>query len=586
MTPRHLRLAGRSDAPPVVSGRVPPQDLDAEAAVLSAILLSREALDRVVGILKPEHFYSDANGRIYDVAQELAAAGRPVDIVVVASVLRDRDRLAQIGGSSYLAQLTDATPAVAHVEAHAQIIFDKWRVRVAIATHQAIAAEGYGDVGDVDAFLDAAARAVAEQERNAPRIGGGLVLGVRPLDVEELFAPLAPVDFLSKDLQWCVGRPATIVGVGGCGKTMAIQSAALSLASGTRPIWKHFPVGRRARVLHMDHDNGTRATQRRYQRLAFGMGLSQDDLRGYLRFVPVPKTRLTDPRARDAYRRAVEGWDLCILDSLRGFTMGVDENDARIRDCFDQILMPVSEDTGCAFVVLHHMGKGGAQKPDNEAGRGSSGIFDGSGSQLRFTLSASDGRRGSGERACPKCHGTGTIDGLGHHEGGMCFACGGSGRVSASDDGEASDSGGSGPELRRVTMAKAASEGTGKDLAPFYLDFEDVPDNEAVDLKAGVRVVYRAEAQSKTAGRGTDALEQVLKYVRARTLAHEPVGGIEELAKEIHVHRRRVRDAVDQLEREQLIANEPEQVGRGAPKPRLWACSAADFVRPARGGAP
>jgi hypothetical protein len=288
---------------------------------------------------------------------------------------------------------------------------------------------------------------------------------VRPLDVDELFAPLAPVDFLSKDLQWCAGRPSTIIGVDGCGKTMAAQSAALSLASGTRAIWGHFPVGRRARVLHMDHDNGTRATQRRYQRLAFGMGLSQEDLLGYLRFIPVPKTRLTDPRARDLYRHAVEGFDFCILDSLRGFTMGVDENDARIRDCFDQVLMPVSEDTGCAFLVLHHIGKGGALKPDNEAGRGSSDIFDGSGSQLHFTVIAGGGRCGSGE----------------------------------ADDGEASKAGGSAPELRRVTMAKAASESTGKDLAPFYLDFEDVPDNEAVDLKASVRVVYRAEEQSKPA---------------------------------------------------------------------------------------
>jgi hypothetical protein len=253
---------------------------------------------------------------------------------------------------------------------------------------------------------------------------------------------------------------------------------------------------------------------------------------------------LTDPRALDAYRRAVEGWDFCILDSLRGFTLGVDENDARIRDYFDQILMPVSEDTGCAFVVLHHMGKGGAQKPDNEAGRGSSGIFDGSGSQLRFTLTT--------------------------------------GHASVIDDQDAGNTGGSGPELRRVTMAKAASEGTGKDLAPFYLDFEDVPDNEAVDLKAGVRVAYRAEDQSKTAGRGNDALEKVLRYVRARTLAHEPVAGIEELAKGIHVHRRRVGDAVAQLVREGLIVDEPERVGHGLPKPRLWACSSGGFVRPAR----
>jgi hypothetical protein len=531
-------------------GRVPPQDLDAEAAVLSAMLLSSDVVRLVLaGPLRAEHFYSDANGRIFAVAQELIAEARPVDIPIVASVLRDRGRLAQVGGPSYLAQLADATPAGANVEAQAQIIFDKWRLRKAIATHQAIAAQGYGHVGDVDDFLDAAANVVAEHQRDAPRVESGLVLGVRRLDVDELlFAPLAPVDFLSKDLQWCRGRPATIVGVDGCGKTMAIQSAALSLASGVRPIWNHFPVGRRARVLHMDHDTGTRATQHRYRRLAFGMGLSRDELRDDdLWFVPAPKIRLTDPRARDAYLRAVEGWDLCILDSLRGFTMGVDENDARIGDSFDQVLMPVSEATGCAFVVLHHLGKGGAQKPNNKAGRGSSGIFDGSGSQLRFTLSAGE-------------------------------------RVSGVDDSEASNTGGSGPELRRVTMAKAASEGTGKDLEPFYLDFEDVPDKAAVDLKAGVRVAYRADGQNKKAGRRDDALHRVLTYVRARTLADEPVCGIGELVDAIHVTHRTASPVVAQLKRDKLIEDEPEKSGRGDLKPRLWALTTADFTAPPRPG--
>src|SRR4051812_30199917 len=75
--------------PAMVAGRVPPHDLDAEAAVLSAILLSREALDRVLEVLKPEHFYSDANGRIYEGAQQLALAGTPIDIVTVANWLRD-----------------------------------------------------------------------------------------------------------------------------------------------------------------------------------------------------------------------------------------------------------------------------------------------------------------------------------------------------------------------------------------------------------------------------------------------------------------------------------------------------------------
>ncbi|XXT17348.1 replicative DNA helicase [Sorangium sp. So ce429] len=151
--------------PPIVAGRVPPHDLDAEAAVLSAIMLHRDALDRVLEILKAEHFYSEANSRIYEGAQELATAGTPIDIVSVASWLRDRERLAQVGGAAYLAQLADATPAVAHVAAHARVVYEKWRVRQLIATCQRVAAEGYGDVGVVQEFIDGAEQAVYQLAR-------------------------------------------------------------------------------------------------------------------------------------------------------------------------------------------------------------------------------------------------------------------------------------------------------------------------------------------------------------------------------------------------------------------------------------
>jgi len=126
-----------------VAGRVPPSDLDAEAAVLSATLLDSEAFDAVQEILQPEHFYADANRRIYEAIVDLQIASKPVDIVSVAGHLRDKGRLDQIGGTPYLAELANATPAVAHVAAHAQVIREKWRVRQLIATCQKFAAEGY-----------------------------------------------------------------------------------------------------------------------------------------------------------------------------------------------------------------------------------------------------------------------------------------------------------------------------------------------------------------------------------------------------------------------------------------------------------
>jgi len=157
------RLGSRE--PPIIAGRVPPHDLDAEAAVLSAIMLKRDALDQVAEILKAEHFYSDANGRIYEAAVALALDQKPIDIVQIASWLRDRERLPQIGGTAYLAQIVDATPAISHVAAHAKTVREKWRLRRLIAECQRISAEGYGDVGGVQEFIDGAEQSVYELAR-------------------------------------------------------------------------------------------------------------------------------------------------------------------------------------------------------------------------------------------------------------------------------------------------------------------------------------------------------------------------------------------------------------------------------------
>jgi replicative DNA helicase len=140
------------------------------------MLLDRQALDRVVEILKPEHFFSEGNSRVFEAALSLAEAGTPVDVVSVAGYLRDRQVLASIGGAPYLAQITDATPAVAHVVAHARIVFEKWRLRAIIALCQRVAAEGYGDVGDTTDFVDGAARELAELQQ-VTSVADGVMIG-------------------------------------------------------------------------------------------------------------------------------------------------------------------------------------------------------------------------------------------------------------------------------------------------------------------------------------------------------------------------------------------------------------------------
>jgi replicative DNA helicase len=144
---------------------VPPHDLDAEAAVLSAIMLAQEAFDRVAEFLRPEHFYSGANQRVFEAVLALQNDSHPVDVITVAGWLRERGLLQQIGGTAYLAQLTDAIPTIAHVEAHGRVVREKWRLRRVIATCQDFAAVGYGDTGDVQGFIDQAEQAIFDLAR-------------------------------------------------------------------------------------------------------------------------------------------------------------------------------------------------------------------------------------------------------------------------------------------------------------------------------------------------------------------------------------------------------------------------------------
>ncbi len=153
--------------PPVIEGRVPPHDLDAEAAVLSAVMIDNLALDKVLEFLKPEHFYSEAHRRIYEACLELKSQGQPVDIVQVGTWLKNRERIAQVGGMSYLTEVLNAAPAVANVAAYGKTIHEKSRVRQLIAVCQRVSAQGYIDYGDAQAFIDGAEQSVYQLARTS-----------------------------------------------------------------------------------------------------------------------------------------------------------------------------------------------------------------------------------------------------------------------------------------------------------------------------------------------------------------------------------------------------------------------------------
>lgn len=111
--------------------------------MLSACLLDNAAIDTVRGLIEPEHCYADAHRRILEAIYTLDERSQPVDLVSVATKLRETNRLEEVGGPAYLAQISDATPAVAHVDHHAKTVRDLWCVRQVISLHQEKSAEGY-----------------------------------------------------------------------------------------------------------------------------------------------------------------------------------------------------------------------------------------------------------------------------------------------------------------------------------------------------------------------------------------------------------------------------------------------------------
>lgn len=133
--------------------RTPPQNIEAEQAVLGAIFLADEALVTASERLMPEDFYRAAHQRIYQVMLDLAEKGEPVDLVTVTSDLQDRKWLDDIGGVAYLSDLANAVPTAANVEYYSKIVEEKSILRRLIKVATNIAAEGYASEEEVDAIL-------------------------------------------------------------------------------------------------------------------------------------------------------------------------------------------------------------------------------------------------------------------------------------------------------------------------------------------------------------------------------------------------------------------------------------------------
>jgi replicative DNA helicase len=135
-------------------GKIPPQALDLEEAVLGALMLEKDALTNVIDILKPDTFYKDSHKEIYQAIVDLFNNSEPVDILTVTNHLRKSGKLDLVGGAYYITELTSKVNSAAHIEYHARIIIEKAIKRELIRIASEIHHEAYEDTVDVFQLLD------------------------------------------------------------------------------------------------------------------------------------------------------------------------------------------------------------------------------------------------------------------------------------------------------------------------------------------------------------------------------------------------------------------------------------------------
>ena len=137
-----------------IAGKIPPQALDMEEAVLGAIMLEKEAVITVLDILRSESFYKDSHQKIYQAIVDLSINQEPVDLLTVTQALRAKGILDEVGGPYYITQLTSKVASAAHVEYHARIIAQKYIQRELIRVSSDIQSKAFDDGMDVDDMLD------------------------------------------------------------------------------------------------------------------------------------------------------------------------------------------------------------------------------------------------------------------------------------------------------------------------------------------------------------------------------------------------------------------------------------------------
>jgi replicative DNA helicase len=142
--------------------RIPPQNLEAEMALLGSIMLRPEALYDITDIVSPDSFYSEKHRIIFDAMMDLFIKRSPIDLLSVSALLKDKGWLDQIGGNTYLTEIVNVVPSSSNIEHYANIVQKKHMMRRLITVADHISQIGYDEGHELEEMLDNAEKKLFE----------------------------------------------------------------------------------------------------------------------------------------------------------------------------------------------------------------------------------------------------------------------------------------------------------------------------------------------------------------------------------------------------------------------------------------
>ena len=148
------RAAAVTDKIEIGPPKVPPQNLEAEQAVLGGVLIDPTAMHKIAEVLTPIHFYREGHALIFEGMLDLYEDGEPIDVVTLTERLRKKQQLEKVGGATYLSALAGGVITAANVSNYARIVHEKALLRSVINKGTEIAARAYDFTEDVERLLD------------------------------------------------------------------------------------------------------------------------------------------------------------------------------------------------------------------------------------------------------------------------------------------------------------------------------------------------------------------------------------------------------------------------------------------------